>query len=234
MRAVPVAGSFGGGRDSGRAAWMLHHSVGRSSYGSWTPRELAWDIHPPKTRPDHNGARMYRAYRPDRGAHLRLDALSFDDSDASRGHRPSDLLDRDPEDRGEFLGDALAVALPRSEDDIPCGFGCDGGDWSAHDPALTFDLDLPHGGSDGQAVRVDPLSPREKESSRQELAGLRLLRHLFRQDPVCAPARESRGPCLAVREGELARLPQRDFCSPRAILDHRRRGAVDVGVSVPV
>src|SRR5438445_13898125 len=105
---------------------------------------------------------MYRAYRPDRGAHLRLDALSFDDFDASRGHRSSDLLDRDPEDRGEFLGDALAVALPRSEDDIPCGFGCDGGDWSAHDLAVTFDLDLANGNADGQAGQGAPRSRYDK------------------------------------------------------------------------
>jgi len=36
MRDGPVAGSFGGGKGSGRSAWMLYHFVGRSSSGSWT------------------------------------------------------------------------------------------------------------------------------------------------------------------------------------------------------
>src|SRR2546426_6250606 len=177
---------------------------------------------------------MYRAYRPGRGAHLRLDARSFDDFDASRGHRPSDLLDRDPEDRGEFLGDGLAVALPRSEDDVPGGPGRNRGDRPAHDLAVAFDLDLADCDPDGQVVEVVPLPADDKGAPRQEFAGLRLFRHLLREDPVRASARKSRGPRLAVHEGELARLPPRDLCSPRAILDYRRRCTVDVRVCVSV
>src|SRR2546427_12751681 len=96
---------------------------------------------------------MYRAYRLERGA-LRLDAVSFDDFDASRRHRPSDLLDRDPEDRGEFLGDGLAVPLARGEDDIPRRSGRNGGDRPAHDLAVAFDLDLAHRHPDGAGVEI--------------------------------------------------------------------------------
>src|SRR5207244_12621828 len=88
---------------------------------------------------------------------LRLDAMAFDDFDASRRHRPSDLLDRDPEDRGEFLGDGLAVPFARRDGDIPRRSGHDRGDWPAHDLAVAFDLDLADRDSDGQIMDVVPL-----------------------------------------------------------------------------
>src|SRR5713226_8647272 len=100
---------------------------------------------------------MYRACRFERGAPLRLDAESLDDLDASGGHRASDLLDRDPEDRSEFLRDGLAVSLARDEDDMPRGSGGDRGHRPAHDLAVAFDLDLADRNPDGQVVEVVPL-----------------------------------------------------------------------------
>src|SRR5207247_7272128 len=92
---------------------------------------------------------MYRAYRPERGA-LGLDAVLFDDFDASRRHRASDFLDWDPEDRSEFLGDGFAVPFARSEDDISRRSGRDRGEWPAHDLAMAFDLDLADRDADGE------------------------------------------------------------------------------------
>src|SRR5437867_6650604 len=119
---------------------------------------------------------MYRAYRPERGA-LGLDAVLFDDFDASRRHRASDFLDWDPEDRSEFLGDGFAVPFARSEDDISRRSGRDRGEWPAHDLAMAFDLDLADRDPDGEVVEVVPLAADDERASRQELAGLRLLRH---------------------------------------------------------
>src|SRR5216117_1220941 len=122
---------------------------------------------------------MYRAYRPEGGA-LGLDAVLFDDFDASRRHRASDFLDRDPEDRSEFPGDRLAVPLARREEEIPGGPGRDRGDGPAHDFAVAFDLDLADCNPDGQVMDVVPLAADDERPTRQELAGLRLLRHLLR------------------------------------------------------
>src|SRR5712692_12061847 len=138
---------------------------------------------------------MYRACRYERGAPLHLDAVSVDDLDASGGHRARDLLDWDPEDRSEFLGDGLAVPLARGEDDIPRGSGRDRRYRSAHDLAVTFDLNRADSHPDAQVVAVVPLPADDERAPRQELAGLRLLRHLLGEDPVRTPARKSRGPC---------------------------------------
>src|SRR5207249_6710143 len=135
--------------------------------------------------------------------------MAFDDFDASGRHRPSNLLDRDSKDRGEFLSDGLAVPFARGEDDVPRGPGRNGGDRPAHDLAVAFDLYLADRYPDGQVVEVVLLPADDERATRQELARFRLLRHLLWHDPVRAPARESRGPRLAVHEGELARLPQR-------------------------
>src|SRR5438093_10834139 len=112
---------------------------------------------------------MYRAYRPERGA-LGLDAVLFDDFDASRRHRAGDLLDRDSEGRCEFLGDGLAVPLAWSEDDIPNGSGRDGGDGRAHDLAVPFDLHLANLNPDGQVGGVVPLAAGVESPQRQDPA----------------------------------------------------------------
>src|SRR3989442_5489928 len=74
----------------------------------------------------------------------------------------------------------------------------------------------------------------DEGAPRQELAGLRLLRDLFRQDPVRTATGKSRRPRLAVRERKLARLPQGDVGSPRTVLDNGGRRPVDVGMGVSI
>src|SRR3989475_10442393 len=97
--------------------------------------------------------------------------MAFDDFDASGRHRPSNLLDRDPEDRGEVLGDGLAVPLARSEDDIPRRSGRDSGDRTAHDLTVAFDLDLADPHPDGQIVEIVSLPADDERVTGQELAG---------------------------------------------------------------
>src|SRR5438093_13128727 len=102
--------------------------------------------------------------------------MAFDDFDASGRHRPSNLLDRDAEDRGEFLGDGLAVPLARGEDYIACGPGRNAGERPAHDLAVAFDLDLADRHPDGQVVEVAWLPADDQRARRQGLARFRLLR----------------------------------------------------------
>src|SRR5438309_4096380 len=215
---------------------MLYHFVGRSSSGSSTTAASARDITPPKP-----GPRWIWPARANRASGGRssttspeLDTVLLDDLDLARRHRPTDFLDWNLEGCRETLRELLAVLFSRGEDDVPLRAGGHGGNRSSHDLAVALDLDLADRESHGQIVEVVSFAADDEGPSRQELTRFRLFRNLLRQDPVGASARETGRPRLAVREGELASLSQGGFWGPRAVFDHGRRSAVDVGVRVAV
>src|SRR5207302_11269988 len=104
----------------------------------------------------------------------------------------------------------------------------------SHDLAVSLDLDLANRELYGEIVEVVSFAADHEGPSREELTRFRLFRDLLRQDPVGASAREPGRPRLAVREGELTCLSQCGFRGPRAVFDHSRRRAADVGVRIAV
>src|SRR6267143_1090777 len=169
-----------------------------------------------------------------RTAGLELDAVLLDDFDLARRHRPGDFLDRNREGYRKALRNLLAILLSRGEDDVSARARGPRGDRPSHDLAVAIDLHLTDCDPDREIVKVVSFPADDERPPREELARFRLLRDLLRQDPVGAPARESRGPRLAIGEGELARLPQRGFRRLGTVLDHGRGGAVDVRVRVAI
>src|SRR5712691_5496215 len=167
-------------------------------------------------------------------AELGLQAISLDDLDLARGHRPGDFLDRNREGYRKAFRNLLAVLRSRSEDDVSFRAGSHRGDRTSHDLAVALDLHLTDRDPHREVVKVVSFPTDDERPSQEELARFRLLRDLLRQDPVGAAARESGRPRLAVCEGELAGLPQRGFRSLRAVFDYGRRSAVDVRVRVAI
>src|SRR5205807_5973955 len=119
-------------------------------------------------------------------------------------------------------------------DDVPFRPGGHGGDGPTHDLAVALDFHFPDRDPHWEIMNVVPFPTDDECAPRQELPRLGLLRDLFRQDPVRAPACEPGGPCLAVRKRELTRLPQGALRGLRAVLDDRRGSSVDVGMGVSV
>src|SRR3989442_7039925 len=179
-------------------------------------------------------ARVLPAVPSARHVDPELEAMDPQDREAAGREEAGVLLLRDLEGLREAGDEAVPVHLPGPDDDVPLRPRPDRGHGAPHDLAVALDLDLPDRERDGDVVDIVPLPPHDEAALREELAALRLLAHLLREDPERAAARHPRGPRLRVCEGELARLPHRRVPRLLALLDDDAGGPVDVRVRVPV
>src|SRR3989304_3395750 len=128
-------------------------------------------------------------------------------AEPTRGRDPPDFVLWDLEGLRELADEAGMVHLPGREDHAASRAGGNGAHGPRHDLPMALVLDLADPDRDGGVVKVVPLPPDYQRPARQELPALRLLAHLFRENPVRTPAREPGGPGLPGCEREPAPSP---------------------------